>query len=76
MWLIGIVFGFLVFAMFPFMFSPVLFPLLLLNTQMDLGSASGVMIIFIVPLLLYFLTPDPGKVFTQASLRFGILDTK
>ena len=74
LWLIGIAFGFLTSMVFPLMFSPMLFPLLTQDSRINMRSAPGFMIGFIVLLFLFFVALYPIGVLTQSSLTLGILN--
>jgi len=74
LWIISILFGLLMSVMFPLMFSPVLFPMLMHNSRMDVGSASVLMIGSLLLFYLFIMALYPISVLTQSSLTIGVLN--
>lgn len=74
LWIIGILYGFFVSFMFPLMFSPFLFPILMQNSKIDLRPLLGVMIGLIIALLLFILVLYPVSVLAQTSITLGVLN--
>jgi len=72
LWIIGILMGFFVSIMFPLMFSPILFPVLMQNSKMDMRPllGVGVMVGLIIAVLLFILVLYPVSVLAQTSITF------
>jgi hypothetical protein len=67
LWIIGILYGFFVSIMFPLMFSPILFPVLMQNSKIDLTSVFVLIVVFIIALFLFILALYPISVLAQFS---------
>lgn len=74
LWIIGILFGFFASLMFPVMFLPFLFPLLVQDSRMDLVLPA--LAVFIVIFSLFMLVLYPVSVFAQTSLTLGVLNVE
>ncbi len=74
LWIIGLLFGFFVSMMFPLMFSPLLFPILVERSNMDLALVF--LGIFVLVFFLFVLILYPVSVLAQTSLTLGVLDAE
>ena len=74
LWIIGILFGFFASLMFPVMFLPFLFPLLVQDSRMDLVLPALAVVIVIFPL--FMLVLYPVSVLAQTSLTLGVLNAE
>lgn len=74
LWIIGISFGFFASLMFPVMFLPFLFPLLVQDSGMDLVLPA--LAVFIVIFSLFMLVLYPVSVLAQTSLTLGVLNAE
>jgi hypothetical protein len=74
LWIIGILFGFFVSIMFPLMFSPILFPVLMQNSKIDLSSVLVLMVVYVITFLLYIVVLYPMSVLAQTSVTLGVLN--
>lgn len=74
LWIIGISFGFFATLMFPVMFLPFLFPLLVQDSRMDLVLPA--LAVFIVIFSLFMLVLYPVSVLAQTSLTLGVLNVE
>src|SRR5215212_5837330 len=74
LWVIGISFSFFVSIMFPLMFSPILFPVLMQNSKIDLRPILILMVVYIIVFLLFIVVLYPIHVLVQTSLTLGVLD--
>ena len=74
LWLIGILFGLILSTMFPLMFSPILLPMLMQNSRMDLIPILILIAGYIIAFLLFMLALYPISVLTQTAVTLGILD--
>lgn len=74
LWIIGISFGFFASLMFPVMFLPFLFPLLVRDSRMDLVLPA--LAVFIVIFSLFMLVLYPVSVLAQTSLTLGVLNAE
>src|SRR5215213_4165189 len=75
LWVIGILFGFFVSIMFPLLFSPILFPVLMQNSKIDLRPILVLMVVYAIVFLLFIVVLYPIRVLVQTSLTLGILTT-
>jgi hypothetical protein len=73
LWIIGILFGLFISAIFPLMFSPFLLPMVMQDSKTDLmpGLIIGG---YIITLLLFMLALYPMIVLTQTAVTLGILN--
>jgi hypothetical protein len=74
LWIIGILMGFFVSIMFPLMFSPILFPVLMQNSKTDLRSVFVLMVGFFIVLFLFIVALYPMSVLAQTSVTLGVLN--
>jgi len=74
LWIIGILRGLFGSIIFPLMFSPILFPVLMQNSKTDVRPLLGVMIGLIIALLLFILVLYPVSVLSQTSITLGVLN--
>jgi hypothetical protein len=74
LWVIGISFGFLLSIMFPLMFSPILFPLLMQNSKIDLRLIPVLMVVYVAVFLLFIIVGNPIHVLVQTPLKLGVLN--
>jgi len=74
LWIIGILFGFFVSIMFPLMFSPILFPVLMQNSKIDLRSILVLMVGYVIFFLLFIVVLYPMSVLAQTSVTLGVLN--
>jgi len=74
LWVIGISFSFFVSILFPLMFSPILFPVLMQNSKIDLRPILILMVVYIIVFLLFIVVLYPIHVLVQTSLTLGVLD--
>ena len=73
LWIIGILTGLFGSIIFPLMFSPILFPVLMQNSKTDVRPLLGVMIGLIIALLLFISVSYPVSVLSQTSITLGVL---
>jgi hypothetical protein len=74
LWIIGILYGFLVSFMFPLMFSPFLFPILMQNSKIDLRFVLVLMVVYVIVFLLFIVGLYPIRVLMQTSITLGVLN--
>ncbi len=74
LWIIGILFGFFVSIMFPLMFSPILFPVLMQNSKIDLRAVLVLIAVYALLFLLFMIVLYPMSVLAQTSVTLGVLN--
>ncbi len=74
LWIIGILFGFFISIIFPLMFSPVLIPMLMQDSKIDLRPVLILIAGYIIALLLFMLVLYPISVLVQTSVTLGVLN--
>jgi type IV secretory pathway TrbL component len=74
LWVIGILFGFFVSILFPLMFSPILFPVLMQNSKIDSRPILVLLVVYVIVFLLFIVVLYPIRVLVQPSLTVGVLD--
>jgi len=74
LWIIGILFGFFVSIMFPLMFSPILFPVLMQNSRIDLRVVLPLIVVYTILFLLFMIVLYPMSVLAQTSVTLGVLN--
>ena len=71
LWVIGILLGFSVSIMFPVVFSPILFPVLMQNSKIDLRPLLVLIVMYIIVFLLLIVVLYPIRVLVDTSLALG-----
>jgi len=74
LWIIGILFGFFVSIMLPLMFSPILFPVLMQNSKIDLRVVLVLIVVYALLFLLFMIVLYPMSVLAQTSVTLGVLN--
>ncbi len=74
LWIIGILFGFFVSIMFPLIFSPILFPVLMQNSKIDLRAVLVLIVVYALLFLLFTIVLYPMSVLAQTSVTLGVLN--